>query len=99
PFRVHQAVLDAAQSARRYYYWKSEYLGELSGAAGDTLVSHSAHFPSPETSVLVMHLGGAVSRVGEDAMAAGHRDASYILDVAGSWLDPQLADTCISWTR
>ena len=100
PFAVHQTMLDTAQPPGRYYYWKSEYVGEVSGGLAETLAAHTAEFPSPQTSVLVMHLGGAAARVGEAATAVSlpRRDA-YVLNVAGSWVEPERQEGCIGWVR
>ena len=99
PFSAHQTMLDGAQPPGRYDYWKSDYFSHISDAARDTLVAYAARLPSPESSVLLMHLGGAASRVAENATAAGHRGAEYILNIAGSWADPELTEPGIGWAR
>jgi FAD/FMN-containing dehydrogenase len=99
PFRVHQQMLDAAQPPGRYYYWKSEYMHSISNEAKDVLVSHTSEYPSPQSSVLLMQLGGAMGRVGEEESAASHRNASCVLNIGASWLDPSETDRCVRWTR
>jgi hypothetical protein len=99
PFRVHQTLLDAAQAPGRYYYWKSEYLPGVTDEAQETLIAHTAKFPSPESALLVFQLGGAASRIDDDDSAVAHRDAAFILNIAASCVDPQKTDGCVRWAR
>jgi FAD/FMN-containing dehydrogenase len=99
PFTAHQTLLDAAQAPGRYYYWKSEYLPGISDEAQETLIAHTAEFPSPESALLVFQLGGAASRINDDDSAAAHRDAAFILNIAASCVDPQKTDGCVRWAR
>lgn len=99
PFTAHQSFLDSAQVAGRNYYWKSDYLPGVSAEAGSVFMQHAAEFPSPESAILVFQLGGAVSRIPDDHSAAAHRDVKYILNVAGSCIDPAKTDGVVSWAR
>lgn len=85
PFTVHQAMLDAMQPSGRNYYWKSDDLPGLSDGAIDTIVAHSEAITSPTTIVAMFQLGGAASRVAEDATAYGHRNAQHALNCNASW--------------
>ncbi len=58
---------------------------------------HRSRHPSPV--IAGFHLGGAVSRVEEDATAYSHRDAAYSLIINCAWIDPAESDTHIQWTR
>ena len=39
-----------------------------------------------------MQVGGTTARVPPDATAAGNRDAAFVLNIAGTWLDPRAAE-------
>jgi len=99
PFTVHQSALDGTQPPGRYYYWKSDYLPGVSDAAQETILEHTAEFPSPESALLVFQLGGAAARIDDGVSAAAHRDAAYVLNVASSCIDPGKIDPCKSWAR
>ncbi|HVC34288.1 MAG TPA: FAD-binding oxidoreductase [Chloroflexota bacterium] len=99
PFVAHQSMLDSAQPHGRNYYWKSEYFGRIDDGLRDVLVAHGTTFPSPFSSMLFMHLGGAASRIPDDAMATAHRDSQYIINIAAAWEDPRQADGCLGWAR
>jgi FAD/FMN-containing dehydrogenase len=99
PFRVLQSLLDASARPGLNYYVKSEFLPALSDDMIDTLVEHASKITSPQSVVAGFHLGGAVSRIDEDATAYSHRDASYSLIINSAWIDPNESEKHIQWTR
>jgi FAD/FMN-containing dehydrogenase len=99
PFRVLQSMLDASARPGLQYYVKSEFLPPLSDALIDTIVDHASRITSPLSVIAGFHLGGAVSRVEEDATAYSHRDAAYSLIINCAWRDPAESATHIQWTR
>jgi FAD/FMN-containing dehydrogenase len=99
PYRVLQSLLDASAQPGWNYYVKSEFLPALSDDLIDTLVEHASKITSPLTTIAGFHLGGAVSRIDEDATAYSHRDASYSLIINTTWIDPNESEKHIQWTR
>jgi FAD/FMN-containing dehydrogenase len=99
PFRVLQSLLDTSARPGLNYYVKSEFLPPLSDDVIDTLVEHASKITSPQSVVAGFHLGGAVSRIEEDATAYSHRDASYSLILNTAWTDPNESEKHIQWTR
>lgn len=99
PFVVHQSMFDAGQPPGGYYYWKSHYFNELSDDALDTIVKQGAAITSPMSILATVHLGGSVSRVGENSTAYPNRQAPYVMNVNGSWADPSTTETNIAWVR
>ncbi len=97
-FTAHQSILDANFPAGRNYYWKSEDLPPLSDAAIDTIVAHAENITSPYSAVGLFQLGGAASRVPEDACAYSHRNARHALNISASWTDED-SDKHIAWAR
>jgi FAD/FMN-containing dehydrogenase len=98
PFAVHQAALDGTQPPGRYYYWKSDYLSGVSDAAQEVILKQTQELPSPESACIVFQLGGEAVRMLDDS-AAAHRDAAYVLNVAGSCTDQAKYDGVKSWAR
>lgn len=98
PFREHQQMFDALEPSGLRYYWKSEYLDELDEATADVLLEHAARIPSPHSAILVFQLGGEVARNGHGTSAA-HRDARFIVNVAGAWEDPAHDEVNRAWVR
>ena len=86
------------QPPGRNYYWKSDDLPGLSDGAVDTIVAHAQAITSPHTIVAMFQLGGAASRVAEDATAYSHRNAAYALNCNASWVDGDPGPH-IQWAR
>jgi hypothetical protein len=80
-------------------YWKSSFVQELSTEMTDELVAAFAAAPSPLTSVVIEHLGGAVSRVGDGDTAFSHRRTPYSVTAASLWREASQSDRNIGWTR
>ncbi len=99
PFRELQSMLDASARPGLNYYVKSEFLPTLSDDLIDTIVEHASRITSPQSVIAGFHLGGAVSRVDEDASAYSHRDAAYSLIINCAWIDPNESEKHIQWTR
>ncbi len=99
PFVQFQSLLDSSSLAGRHYYVKAEYLPGLNDTAIETIISYASHLSSPLTAVLIPQLGGAISRVDEQATAAGNREAQFLLNIQSCWLEPDESPRHIQWTR
>ncbi len=97
PYVKAQSLIDESFPKGRQNYWKSHLLNELSDAAIDALVEGFSRVASPYSSVLIEHLGGAMSRVGKDETTFGHRDASYDVVIMPMWSDPVESAQHIQW--
>ncbi|ELZ83539.1 FAD linked oxidase domain-containing protein [Haloferax gibbonsii ATCC 33959] len=82
-------------------YWKSQFVSEagLSDGAIETLVDYANSVTSPYTSIVIEHLGGAISRLDSDASAYAHRDAGYSFNIFTRWTDADEDDEHVAWTR
>ena len=99
PYCELQSMLDSGAAPGLLNYWKSSHLKDLSNGAIDVLVSCCEEISSPLSQVHLQHLGGAVGRVSEEAMAFGHRDALCVLNVVTKWHDPRESEKHVAWTR
>ncbi len=99
PYVVLQSMLDPANPPGWQNYWKSEYLKGFSDEAIDTLVEYAARRPSPMSKILIGHLLGAVSQVGDDKTPYSHRDAPFIINIVSMWSDPAKNEDNIKWAR
>lgn len=99
PYVRFQTILDAASPDGLHYYAKSDYLPELSDASIETMISYANRLTSPLTAILMVQLGGAISRVDEHATAAGNRNAEFILNMQASWQPRDEPSRHIQWTR
>ena len=99
PYTALQGMLDGAFPAGINNYWKSNYLTGLTDEAIDGLVAHFRDVPSPLSSVLLEHVGGAMNRLPKDATAFAHRGAAYNFLGISSWTDPAETEANIDWAR
>ena len=94
-----QSLLDTTQPKGRRNYWKSEFLPDINPALCDKIIKHSARIMSPHSSVILMHIGGALNNLGEEHSAVGNRDAQFVLNFLGSWEKVDDDGQNIEWTR
>ncbi len=99
PYTAVQGMLDATQPPGRRYYWKSEYLAELSDGLLAELPAWGGGLSSPLSAVLVMRLGGAASEPPPGGAAARNREAEFIVNLATSWTDAAETERHVDWTR
>ena len=65
-------------------YWKSHNFTELADGALDSIIEFAGKLPSPQCEIFIGMIAGAPNRVAADAMAYGHRDAKFVLNVHGT---------------
>jgi len=100
PYVAAQSAFDAFFPAHQLrYYWKSVYLSSLSDEVIEAIVSWAASRPSPLTFIPIRHLGGAISRVSNQATPISNRQAPYLLSIDMTWVDPANTERNITWTR
>ena len=83
----------------RRYYWKSEYLAELSDAFLAGYRRHASEISSPHSAAILFPVGGALNKLANDHSPMGNRDAQYVLNITGSWEDPAEDERHIGWAR
>jgi FAD/FMN-containing dehydrogenase len=100
PYIDVQSYLDATEPNGLHYYWKTEYLAELSDGFLSELARLFADCPMAEADLGVLHLGGALNERSEDDGAVGNRDARWVFGVKGTWRpDEPDAAAFRQWTR
>ena len=99
PYTALQSMFDATAPAGLQNYWKSLAFARPDDATLATLASRAVAPASPLSHVDVHHLGGAVSRLADDATAYPLRTAEYVLNVVGTWPDRDDSARQIAWVR
>lgn len=99
PYCAAQSMLDAAVPIGDRYYWKSNFVNELSPALVNVLSAGASAMPSPLSVILLFEVKGAIQRVAKEAMAFDHRDANFELSIIARWTDPAADEANIQWTR
>jgi FAD/FMN-containing dehydrogenase len=99
PFVAFQQALDPLLLPGARNYWKSHNLSSLPDAAIDTFLGQLDGLPSPQSEILMAHLGGAAGRVPASATAYPHRDANFVMNVHARWESRQDDEPCTAWAR
>jgi FAD/FMN-containing dehydrogenase len=100
PYTQVQSYLDDGEPKGNHYYWKTEYLAELSDELLATVRDLFATCPIPAAELGFLHLAGALNDHGRDDGAVGNRDARYVFGANGMWEpDEPEADTYRRWIR
>lgn len=100
PFVEVQQFYDADYPAGELrYYWKSTFLDALSDEAIDTALELAAQMPSHHSTLDIWFLGGAVSRVDQNATAFSHRQYSHMFGIEANWEAAEDDATNLAWAR
>jgi FAD/FMN-containing dehydrogenase len=102
PYMAHQSGIDSTVLHGWHYYWKSTDLPELSDDLIDVFVDHAFSAASPRSYSVLFHLGGAVSRVDDDATAYTDRHAPHNININGVWCPDEaeeFAESETAWAR
>ncbi|MFC7188739.1 FAD-binding oxidoreductase [Halocatena marina] len=98
PYPALQSMFDALYPPGDQWYWKGNFVRELS----DEAIAEHRRFADVPTAQSTMHLypvNGAVHRVGTDETAWSYRDANWSMVIAGVDPDPDNKETITEWTR
>ena len=84
---------------KRQYYYKSQYLSNLTDDTIAAIIPRAVNPPAPPVLVVIWHYGGEMQRVDGTATAFMGREAAYLFSVDAVWDDPSQSDEVISYAR
>ena len=99
PYVQWEKAFDPLLTPGARNYWKSHNFTELADGALDSIVEFAGKLPSPQCEIFIGLIAGAPNRIAPDAMAYGHRDAKFVLNVHGRWDEAKDDRKCIDWAR
>jgi FAD/FMN-containing dehydrogenase len=99
PYPEMQRLLDAGAPPGMQNYWTADFYRELPDEAVDTFVELANMPVSPLSQMVIIPGGGAISRVDEDAMAFGNRNAPWNVHYLSMWTDPVDTEENIFYTK
>ena len=100
PYTQIQSYLNDTEPKGMHYYWKTDYLADLSAAFLSELGAIFAECPIPDADMGVLQLGGALNTRAIDDGAVGNRAARFVVGVKGMWRpDERNADAYCQWVR
>lgn len=99
PYTALQGMLDGFAPKGWLNYHRGQHLTGLRDATVDAYLDVGRSINSPMTQGIVFRTGGAVSRVPEDATAAGHRAAPYMAHPIACWETPDQTEYEMGWVQ
>ena len=101
PYAAVQSMLDGGGPKGINAYMKAEFLDELTDEACDKLIRWGMSRPGPMVQLLVEPLGGAITRLDDDATALGRRDAMWCYHALSLWMEPdeETAAAHLAWAK
>ncbi len=99
PYTALQSGFEEATPDGARYYWKAQYMDELTDEAITLLVTEVDPLPGPYSTVSIDPMGGAIATVGATATAFPHRVARFGLRISAGWTDPDHDDAATTWAR
>jgi FAD/FMN-containing dehydrogenase len=94
-----QRAGDASFPRGHRFYWKAQFLREVTDGAIDALVDRFPSVPSARSFFVFQQVGGAISRVPVTATAYANRSAAYDCFPVSIWTDPAADEANIAWAR
>jgi FAD/FMN-containing dehydrogenase len=99
PFPALQGLFDPLLPKGLQWYWKGDFVRELTDAAIEEHLQYAARTPSELSLMHLYPIDRAVQSVGAGETAWGARDATWSMVIAGIDPDPANADALKSWGR
>jgi len=99
PYVQWQKAFDPLLTPGARNYWKSHNFTELADGALNSAIEFAGKLPSPQCEIFIGLIAGAPNRVAPNAMAYGHRDARFVLNVHGRWDEAADDEKGIGWAR
>ena len=99
PYLQIQSAGDSLFPRGRRYYWKAQFLREISDGAIAALLDTYARAPNHSSLLVFQQVGGAIARVPASHSPYANRDAALDCFPIAIWDDPADDDANIRWAR
>jgi len=99
PYPVVQSMFDPIYPPGLQWYWKADFVNELSDEAIELYVKYGSILPSMQSTVHLYPINGAAHRVGRSDTAFSFREATWAQVIVGVDPDPTNKDRITAWAR
>src|SRR5262249_50219527 len=99
PFPMLQTAFDALYPPGHQWYWRADFVNELSDAAIARHAEFAERMPTMQSSMHLYPIDGAVHRVGPKDTAFSFRDAKWAEVIVGVDPSPANAQAITTWTK
>ncbi len=98
PHPALQSMFDALYPPGDQWYWRADFVNELSDEAINQHVAHGATLPTLKSTMHLYPINGAAHRLGKNDTAFSYRDATWGEVIVGVDPDPANAERIKDWT-
>ena len=99
PLPMLQSMFDGLYPPGHQWYWRADFVNELSDEAIALHVKYGSEMPIMQSSTHMYPINGAAHRVGNDETPWAYRDANWAEVIVGVDPDPANNDRIVSWTK
>lgn len=99
PHPALQSMFDGLYPPGMQWYWRADFVNELSDEAIALHVKHGSQVPTMQSTMHLYPINGAAHRVGKNDTAFSYRAANWAEVIVGVDPDPANNSKTISWTK
>jgi FAD/FMN-containing dehydrogenase len=99
PHPALQSMFDPLYAPGLQWYWKADFVNELSDEAIEVYVKHGSQLPTMQSTMHLYPVNGAAHRVGDNDTAWSYREATWAEVIVGVDPDPANKDRIVDWAR
>ena len=94
-----QSMFDALYPPGLQWYWKADFVNELSDEAIERYIQHGSRLPTMQSTMHLYPVNGAAHRVGKHDTAWSYRESTWAQVIAGIDPDPANKDLIVNWAK
>jgi FAD/FMN-containing dehydrogenase len=99
PLPMANSLFDGLYPPGLQWYWRADFVKELSDAAVERHVQHGAALPTMHSTMHLYAIDGAAHRVGRNDTAFSYRDANWAEVIVGVDPDPANGHKIAEWCK
>jgi FAD/FMN-containing dehydrogenase len=99
PFPMLQSMFDGLYTPGLQWYWKADFVNELSDAAIALHIKHGSQLPSLHSTMHLYPINGAAHRPKADDTPWSYRDATWTEVIVGVDPDPSNKELITAWAK
>lgn len=99
PFPMLQGMFDGLYTPGLQWYWKGDFVNELSDKAIELHIQHGSQLPNLYSTMHLYPINGAVHKTKNDETPWSYRDATWSEVIVGVDPDPANKNLITSWAR
>jgi FAD/FMN-containing dehydrogenase len=99
PFLALQSAFDGLYPPGDQWYWKADFVTELTDEAIDRHVMHARNMPTPQSTMHLYPINGAAHDVSEESRPWAYRHANFAEVIVGVDSDPANRERIVDWAR